>query len=205
MKMKRNDGFTLIELMIVIAIFSILMLAVGGIYMSNFNAWRVEENIVAVNMALRTVETQLHQELVEATFTDDVTLNTAALTVGVGTTTFQRPITVDGLTWTNPVTIRLRNEDLNGNLLLDVGEDVDGNGVLDRVVERLVDGVFGGVQDGDFTDPGETRLLARGVDGLVFNLAGNLLTCTITSSNRADNTANALRTDTLTFSVLITN
>ncbi len=121
------------------------------------------------------------------------------------------PDTLNGLNWTTPITIRLRNEDLNGDLLLSGGEDANANGALDRVIERLQDGIGGLPPNGFFTDPGETRTIANNINGLTFQLGNvggaptNQLNVTITSLRRLDGPDGNSVTDTLSFSVDLVN
>ncbi len=202
---KSKAGFTLIELMIATTILILLGISMTALIGQNMNLWRVEEGLANVNTSLRSAKLQLSQEVRDATLAGDAALGVQPLAVAPSVISFQRPLTADGQTWSTPITIQLLNEDANGNLVLDPGEDNNGNGVLDRTIVRTQDGIGANAADGDFTDPGETRTLAEYVDGLAFVLAGNQLTATVTSRKRTSDLNTNAVTDNLTFSVLLVN
>lgn len=104
------------------------------------------------------------------------------------------PDTLNGLLWTTPITIRLRNEDTDGDLVLDVGEDANGNGRLDRVIERIQDD--------------QTLIIANDVIALNFTLESiqsRLLDVAITTQRRSDGPDGRVVQDTLTFSLVLVN
>lgn len=205
--MKSNSkGFTLLELSMAMAISSMLILAMAGILNRSIDTWEQEEDHAMVNQSLRVAEMDIRNALMTASLLGDVTqappVQAVTLNANPGTAvTMQRPLAIDGTAWTNPITIRLRNEDINGNLLLDGGEDVDNDGALNRVVERLEDIN----NDGDFNDNGETRTLSTNVDALTFTLNGSIMTVTMLSRRPIDDGANVIATDNLAFTVPILN
>jgi hypothetical protein len=182
-------------------------------------ALEVEENYASVSASLRDAELQLTRELSESTLRDisSSVPPVVALALDISeeeeeeleegevptsaSVTFQLPRSLDGVVWSTPITISARNEDLDGDLLLDSDEDTDGNGVLDRVIERMEDLN----DDGDFTDPGETRVLVRKVDFLTMQLNENLLSITVNCTELAQNGSETIIQSSLNFTIPITN
>jgi len=205
--MKSNSkGYTLLELSMAMALSSLLILTVAGVLNRSMNTWEQEEDHAMVNQSLRAAEINIRNSLMTASLLGDVSqvpaIQPLTQNANPGTSvTIQQPLAIDGTVWTNPITIQLRNEDANANLLLEPGEDLNNNGALDRVVERLEDIN----QDGDFNDPGEIRTLSTNVDVLTFTLNGQIMTVNLVSRRPIDDAANMIATDNLTFTVPILN
>lgn len=200
-----KSGFTLLEIMVVVALLSVLLLTVGTVWLNAFSVWEVQDDFALTNAALRDSS---------STIADEVRLSTrfdlpSALPPVIGLTvegdpptsvTFQKPLTPDGLQWTVPITFRLYNEDVNGDLRLDASEDLNQNGLLDRVIERLEDKDGNGVYDA----PGEARIVARGIDNLVFTLNGDKLDMIITARRKSDR-RNVLQEHSFNSSITLIN
>jgi len=205
--MKSNSkGFTLLELSMAMAMSSLLILSIAGVLNRSVDTWEQEEDHAIVNQSIRAAEINIRNALMTASLLGDVSqvpaIQPLTQNANPGTAvTVQQPLAIDGTVWTNPITIQLRNEDANANLFLEPGEDLNNNGVLDRVVERLEDIN----QDGDFNDPGEIRTLSTNVDVLTFTLNGQIMTVNLVSRRPIDDAANMIATDNLTFTVPILN
>ena len=139
----------------------------------------------------------------DARINSDAVQPTGSFGIANAAVTFHAPLALDGESWSVPITIRLRNEDLNHNLVLDLKEDLDGSGTLDRLVERVEDRNG----DGDLEDPGEVRILGVGVDGMTFtrNDDERSVSVELTGRERADDTGARMVTDTLRFTVHVKN
>ncbi len=201
-----NKGFTLLELSMAMSLSSLLILSVAGILNRSMDTWAQEEDHATVNQSLRVAEMSIRNTLISASLLGDISqappIQALTLNANPGTAvTVQQPLATDGTVWTSPITIQLRNEDANANLLLEPGEDLNNNGVLDRVVERLQD-ING---DGDFLDNGETRTLSNNVDVMTLTLNGTVMTVNLVSRRPIDDAANMFATDNLTFTVPIMN
>ena len=230
-----KKGFTLLELMVVTAIFVVLVLMLTGLFIRMINAWGLEEGINDINASARTTQLRIFEDIVEAGSTTNVGVGLTGLTVldadgdpvadgvaGPGVT-FQRPLlptaaqvatvtddqngdgvinmidallvfpdTLAGLQWTDPITLRLYNEDTNGNFMLDDGEDMNDNGVLESVVIREQAGT-------------EDRIIGVHTTGLRFELNGSQLDVEIDMSRRLSSSNMAQVGDTLAFSVVLEN
>jgi len=232
--MKNTKGFTVLELMVVAAIFIILVIAIASLFIRTINAWNLEESLNDINASSRNTQTLMFQDLIEAGALDNATVGLNGLTVldangdpvaqgfqGPGVR-FQRPLlptaaevaaipgdqngdnvvnmidallfypdVLEGLRWTDAITIRLYNEDANGNFLMDEGEDLNDNGVLESVVQRT---------QGDIT-----RVIGAHVTDLAFELNGRQLDVTVTMARRLSASNQAQVNDTLSFSVVLEN
>jgi prepilin-type N-terminal cleavage/methylation domain-containing protein len=164
----RQRGFTLVETIITTGLLGVMFVITGTVLVRTVGAWRMQEAYTQVSAGLRDATLAISQELEAAATEDDSTLNPPVKGIAVAadgkSVTYQVPSSLDGKTWSKPIQIRLRTEDSNLNLTLDSKEDLDGNGFLDRVIERLED--LDG--NGDYSSPGETRIMARGIDSLSF-------------------------------------
>ncbi|MFM1921678.1 MAG: hypothetical protein RLZZ303_3312 [Candidatus Hydrogenedentota bacterium] len=167
-RVSKSPGFTLIETLITVAILGGIFAITGTVMVRSAKAWRAQQAYAQVTGALRDATLAISQELEAAAAIDDSTLTPPIKGASIGadgrSISFHTPRSLDGKSWSNLVEIRLRNEDKNGDLKLSGKEDEDGNDYLDRVIERLED--LNG--DGEFGGPGETRILARGIDRLSF-------------------------------------
>ncbi len=177
-----TPGFSLMELMVAMAVFSVIMVVSSVVWVSALNLWEAEQSQGELTSGLRSTAWRMSQELASAVAADRASLEppVAGLIIDPGpgaAITFQKPLSTDETQWSGLITIRHRNEDENGNLKRDYGEDLDENGVADRVVERLED--LNG--DGAFTGSGETTVLGRSIDAMAVALAGDQLTVTLTA------------------------
>lgn len=178
-----NRGYTLLEVSIVVALMSGLFLMSANVMIRSLQVVATQNVYADVSEALRTVSLATANELTAAILDDLPGKNIVkGLSIPGGsasTVTFQRPLDLGALSFTNPTILRVRNEDANGNLKLDKGEDLDGNGILDRVYECVEDKN----NDGKYTAVGETRILARNVDSITFKRAAgsHKITATVTA------------------------
>ena len=191
---RRNKGYTLIEMMVTSALLTGMFAITGTVLVRTVQAWRMQEAYTGVTAGLRDATLAITQELESAALKDDSSLSppVKGLTVSPDTisVTYQVPMSLDGTTWSNPITIRLRTEDKNLNLKMDGKEDEDGNGFLDRVIERLED--LNG--DKEYTKEGETRILARGIDRLTFAKSKDGSKIDVTVAARFADLSNVQRT-----------
>jgi prepilin-type N-terminal cleavage/methylation domain-containing protein len=207
MTKQHSRGLTLLEISIVMALMTVIMLVTAVVLVRSARTWREQERFVEVSATLRQAALVLQRELAEAALKekDDYKVKVAALDhrPGGSRVTFQRPLSMDGAEWTRPITFRLRNEDKNANLALDGDEDEDSNGLLDRVLERVED-VNG---DGDYDDVTETKVLCRNLDGLIFDRENNSRTLNVTLIARTRLRSEARVPDEIrhTFTVFVRN
>lgn len=168
--MRSNGGYTLLEVAVATSVMAGMFLASGTVLASSVKSWRAAESYAAATASVRNATLSIAHELESASLLGIKTLDPPVIPVSLGrgaaSVSFQQPLALDGETWTGAITIRFRTEDRNANMRLDPGEDLDGNGVLDRAIEiqEDLDG------NGDFDGAGETRRLANGVDALRFEL-----------------------------------
>ena len=165
---KSNKGYTLLELSIVVGMTTVLGVISGTVMIRGMQVVGIQNAYADVSEAMRTSALTLSNELSLGVLND---IPGNALLKGLlidpkaaSSITYQVPLALDGLKASPAITVRVRNEDTNKNLILDDDEDVDKNGVLDRVLERVED--LDG--DGTYDQPGETRVLARNVDSITF-------------------------------------
>ncbi len=163
----QRTGYTLIEISVVSALLTGIFLITSVIMTRSVASWQTEEAYAMVSAALRETSFTIRQELEDAVYEElkgAVAIDGLQVDASGTSLTFRKPLAPEGDSWSAPIILRLRNEDGNGNLILDSGEDEDGNGNLDRVVERLVD--LNG--DGKRDAPGEWRIIGRNVEQLNF-------------------------------------
>jgi prepilin-type N-terminal cleavage/methylation domain-containing protein len=194
MTKQHSRGLTLLEISIVMALMTVIMLVTAVVLVRSARTWREQERFVEVSATLRQAALVLQRELAVAALDHRP---------GGSRVTFQRPLSMDGAEWTRPITFRLRNEDKNANLALDGDEDEDSNGLLDRVLERVED-VNG---DGDYDDVTETKVLCRNLDGLIFDRENNSRTLNVTLIARTRLRSEARVPDEIrhTFTVFVRN
>lgn len=203
----RMRGFTLVETIITAGLLGVLFAITGTVLVRTVGAWRVQEAYTQVTAGLRDATLAISQELEAAATEDDSTLSPPVKGIVIAAdgkqVTYQVPTSLDGKTWSKPIQIRVRSEDLNKNLLLDPKEDTDGNGFLDRVIERLED-IDG---NGDYSGPGETRVIARGIDSLTFVHDKGSRKVNVTVAARIADLSAAKRTQSASqeFSVVVRN
>ena len=199
-------GHTLVEVAIVSAVMAGMFAATGTVLVRTAKVWRAEEAFAEVSQGLRNASMSVSRELEMAGLEADLTATppTKGLTIGADADSieFHMPAAAVGGVWSAPVMFRLRNEDVDRDLELDSDEDVDRNGVLDRVVERLQD------SDGNGTvTPAETRVVARNVDQLRFELRPGTpwVDVTMVSRYRDLGRGGAILSQTNTISVMVKN
>jgi len=164
----KTGGYTLLEISIVVALLASVFLMTGTVMIRGMQVVAMQDAYADISDALRFAAMSVTNEVCDAVL-DNLPGNTSVkgLTIEGKEATqlnFQRPISLDGLKATGVISIAVRNEDLNGDLELDKGEDADKNGALDRVLERLED--LDG--DGNYNSPGERKVLARDIDAVYF-------------------------------------
>ncbi len=195
---RSTQGFSLLELMISTGVFAVVMVIASACWVSALNLWEAERSHSDLNAGLRTTAWYISQELAAAAATDRDSLEpqVEGLTVSAPSPTeitFQKPLATDESVWSTPIIIRHRNEDTNGNLKRDPGEDLDENGVADRVVERLED-ING---DGSFDGPGETIVLGRSIDAMAAQVIGSQLEVALTARTMGSRKERAVSHDML--------
>jgi prepilin-type N-terminal cleavage/methylation domain-containing protein len=179
----RRGGFTLLELSIAIGILGIVAILLFAAMASSASAVSTSEARRRAHTSVRDVVAVMESELELAGKNDDPAVGLTGLRV-VGTSNpslvFQVPLDQSGDNWSAPITYRYVNEDLDGDGVLDPGEDEDGDGALTRRIQRVQD--MNG--DGDTDDPGETRPLggSNDVSNVIFALNNDQVTVTVTAS-----------------------
>jgi len=202
----RTLGYTLLEVTVVSAVMVGMFAVTGTVLVRTAKVWRAEEAFAEVSQGLRNASMALSRELEIAGLEADLTATppTIGLTIGedADSVKFHLPASARGGAWSAPVTYRLRNEDLDGDLELDSDEDVDKNGVLDRVIERLQDADGNGV-----ITPAETRVVARNVDELklVRRPGTPWVDVTIVSRSQDAGRAGAIVSQSSSISVMVKN
>lgn len=206
----RTSGFTLIELMIAMAIFSLLSIAIYAAVSSTVEATGTATAEGEIMQSLRDVMREMTRELQVAAAENDPTLMDPlfGLTVDevggnpVGVT-FQVPLDNSGENWSEPIRYVWVNEDDDGDARLDPGEDDNGDGALTRRILRIEDLN----NDGDTNDPNEVRPLAAANDisNVQFAFDGDVLTVTLTASKRPNHNRDQPITATLTGNVFLMN
>lgn len=94
--LKNNRGFTLLEMMVVIAIFSIIMAAVFLVLATGRNTWLSGTAYIQVQQEVRKSKEWIVKELSQGRH------STVAITAGGSTVDFQIPLNVNeggGITW----------------------------------------------------------------------------------------------------------
>lgn len=177
----KSKGFSLLELMIATGILTIVIgIGYVAITASAASADLAEAEGLALQ-SLRDTLDVMADEVQYAARWDDNSVNPPILGAAVNEDpaanspvelVFQVPAGATPQTWGPPITYRFIHEDSVpdgedvGNGVLDDGEDLDGNGLLDRHILRLQD--LNG--DGDTDDAGESRRIggANQVSGVRF-------------------------------------
>lgn len=183
-----SRGFSLMELIISMGILTIVCLLSFVALQSTTAALATSNSKTEVSNNLRDAMSAIRGELQLAAKNADSTLIPAlvATTINANPATlcpteivFQKPRNSTGKLWTTPIRFRYYNEDVNGNGVLDNGEDVDADHTLSRRILRIEDKNG----DGDTNDPGERITLggANDLSNVTFALANNVVTVTLTS------------------------
>lgn len=184
------EGFSLMELLVAVTIVSILAV-MGMIALQSSNTSmavaqakaKVQANVrdalqaitEEVQLAGKQADPSLAPPLQPVQIIEDPAENSPVEVA------FQIPVDSTGLNWSNRIRFRFVNEDVNGNNLLDSGEDTDEDGVLSRRIIRLEDRNG----DGDMADAGETVVVAgvNDLSNVQFALNNDVLTINLTSTS----------------------
>ena len=122
-------GFTLVELMVALAVGSIVMAAVMTAFQAQHNTYLAQGQVVEMQQNARVALDMLELDIRSAG-NDPNNLGAGITTVGID------PVT--GVASTLTFTRDNGGEDTNRNGVLDVGEDTNGNGVLDAGVLETI-------------------------------------------------------------------
>ena len=150
--MHNNHGFTLLELTMAVAILSVVSMMSLMAIMSTTESTQLTATMSSCHSEARAVLSALSRELELSATSSDEDLSPALQAITLAEEppegaqwelTFQVPVDPVAGLWSEPITYRYMNEDLNGNALLDAGEDTDEDGRLSRHLLRMqtVDGV----------------------------------------------------------------
>ncbi|MDZ4860881.1 MAG: prepilin-type N-terminal cleavage/methylation domain-containing protein [Candidatus Hydrogenedentes bacterium] len=188
-----SRGFTLMELMMTVAI--LFVVSVLGILalQSSSSAMAIAASKSEVEGNVRDVLTAMAREIELSSKTPDDSLLPPLEAVAVNQDpaplcpvelSFQIPLDDTGLRWSSAIRYRFYNEDVNGDGLLNPGEDVDGDRSLSRRILRLQDRN----NDGDASDPDEQRPLAgaNNLTGADFAINANVISITLSSEKLMD-------------------
>ena len=143
--MKKNAGFTLLELTMAMGVLAFVAVVSLTAVHSSYKTTKLIEDVSESADGVRKALSVLGRELELAATEDDSSLSPAVAAITVQessgpetplSVTFQVPKDPAAGTWSAPITYRYVNEDLNGNALLDSGEDTDQDGVLTRHIVR---------------------------------------------------------------------
>ncbi|MGI6460372.1 MAG: PulJ/GspJ family protein [Candidatus Hydrogenedentales bacterium] len=210
----KDAGFTLVELMIAMS-----LLALIGIM-----------SFVAIETAANSAALALAKDRVQSSVRDTMTalISEAELAAKQGDNSlipplagieiiqnpvpgspvelcFQVPLDGTRQRWSTPIRFRYMNEDLNGNALLDAGEDKDGDGALTRRIVRIQDIN----RDGDTSDPGEIQPVGgcNDLSSVEFTLNHDhtILTITLGATARVEGRKPTLVSETVSARVYVCN
>ena len=210
--MHSTKGFTLLELVIVMGLLTIFgllaLVAVSGATEATVLAdakTRTQSDLRQVillmsdelQLASKTPNPALTPPLQAVRINRDISPNVPVEIV------FQRPLDGSGARWSRPVRFRFFTEDINGNAMLDPGEDIDGDGVLSRRILRLED-ING---DGTFNGPGETVQVgtANNLAAVDFQLEGDRVVITATANKLVGNRTDFPVTSEVTSTIYLLN
>ncbi|HOQ88845.1 MAG TPA: prepilin-type N-terminal cleavage/methylation domain-containing protein [Candidatus Hydrogenedentes bacterium] len=185
----QRHGFTLLELMMAMAVLGIVALISGSVYVSTYRSTLINS---AANDLQREVRDALSALNAEVQFAvkparPGLTLPAGAQEITVSpdgrTVTYVVPTDLTGQNFSDPITIAFETEDTPipenvneefGNAVLDSGEDQNGDGILNR---RLV-----------LSRDDETRALgsANSLADVTFSLSpdGSMLIVNVTATRR---------------------
>lgn len=187
--MRAERGFTLLEMLFSVSILSVVSLLGFIVVRSSYESQSLIEAQGEIQSDLRSVMAALTAEL-ELAFAEPRIISVrnpdGVEPIKVATdgksVVYYRPVpdnSAQGFTWQGPFTLMFENEDTDdgsgGNAKLDSGEDVNGDGVLNRRVVRIANGVstpLGGANNirsvqfelldsADASDDRDTRLRIR--------------------------------------------
>ncbi len=148
----RSKGFTLLEMMMAVSILAIVGLLGLIVISSSAESAELAQAKAEVQAGLRDVMAAIMDAVREAYTDRTVAVSPPRSPVNVESIqtsesndriTFHVPVRVAGtaiVRGSTPITIQFENEDANGNALLDSGEDLNGDGTLNRRVLRMQDG-----------------------------------------------------------------
>ncbi|HNR33366.1 MAG TPA: prepilin-type N-terminal cleavage/methylation domain-containing protein [Candidatus Hydrogenedentes bacterium] len=144
----RKHGFTLIEVMVAMGVFSIVSLlgfiAIRSTYESQSLIAAQSEAQRELRDVMSTLTTDLElayappkaQSVINPEGVEPISLAPDGRSVR-----FYRPIpdaSIQGFTWTGPITFLFEHEDTDDNALLDPGEDANSDGMLTRRIVRQI-------------------------------------------------------------------
>lgn len=171
----KSYGYSLLEVMVASTILGVVSLLGFVVLKSSNEAAQLSTAKVDVQNHLRDSMAVMSGELREAV-SSETTNRTGApeglYSIAVDETgnsvTFQVPEPVAGeeqFAYSTPITYSLVNEDVNGNGLLDEGEDANEDGVLTRRIVRTQDGVEVPVASANSIDTVTFQLVANQATG----------------------------------------
>lgn len=205
-----RHGFTMLELTITMGLLSVVSLLMFVAVWATTQSVEVAEAKTVSQGGARDVLSAIQRDIELAARADDDTVNppiagfrivnnpVAGSPVEI---VFQRPLNGGG--WSAPVRYRHMDEDANGNAHMDAGEDLDGDGILQRCVLRVRDLN----DDGDFADDGEQAVVGavNCISDVQFAFDGEAATVTVTSERLIGNRRTNPTTTTLTRRVYLMN
>jgi prepilin-type N-terminal cleavage/methylation domain-containing protein len=192
-------GFTLLELTISMAILVVVSGLTFVVTQSTTSAVAVSEAKEMAQAGVRNALTDMTNELSLASKKTNAGLvpPLAALqVVSASEILFQIPDGTSGTTYSEPITYRFENEDVNGNAILDSGEDKDEDGALTRHIIRI---------------QGDTRRVmgtTNNVSAVQFSLnapTNDMLTITLTATKAVNDRRRNLISSTATSTVYLSN
>lgn len=207
-----NRGFTLMELLIAVSLLTVIgALSMVAIQTSTQSMTTASAKAQLLD-ELRETMNAVTQELQHAAKTANPALAPPLQAVTVTENpvagspvqiAYQIPRDATGRNWSRPIILRHINEDLNGNGILDPGEDTNGDGVLTRRLIRLED-VDG---DGNISPSTEIRPVgnANNLTNVQFVRNGDIITITLTAEKRVPPGSGATVTATTVGRVYLMN
>lgn len=142
-----DRGFTLLELMMAMAVLGVVALILGSVYVSTYRSTLINRAAGDLQREVRDALSALNAEVQFAVkpARPGQTLPAGARAIEVSpdgrSVTYVVPTDLTGQNFSTPITIRFETEDLPitptggnapGNAVLDPGEDLNGDGVLNR-------------------------------------------------------------------------
>ena len=130
---KNRSGFTLIEVLITMAVFSIIIAAVVSAHTSQQNTYMVQEQVVEMQQNLRSAMHVLTAEIRMAGYDPTGTANAGITEIFPGRMRLTKDIDENGTTVGDP------NETIDIGFSIDW--DADGNGIPDTVIDGVPDAI----------------------------------------------------------------
>mgnify|MGYP006289374907 CR=1 FL=1 len=181
-----SRGFTLLELMIVISILTFIGALSYVALESSTVSMATAATKADVMDDLRNTMLLLNQQLQTAAKTGDDSLDPILEEVEIVENpaagspveiAFQIPLDDTGQNWSERIRFRFINEDLNGNDVLDDGEDLDGDGTLTQRIVRMQD-----INGDGFVNPEEETFpigAANSITGVQLVRNGDVINVTL--------------------------